>query len=113
MADFPKINAECPEGGQCEVYSRDAYLGSAGVVQCRKCSQVYAATGWQPRVCQHCEKPYGQSLHDPCIGELPPHPEHGRVTMACCGHGDDDKAYVAYEDTTRIWGPIDGSVTRR
>ena len=112
MSDFQPTNAktaQCRLGGLCELYSRDSYLGGyrgLGIAQCKKCSQVYEAQQWVKRVCAHCEKPYGESLHDPCLGELPPDPEHGRVTQACCGHGDETQAYRIYADATRVNGLI-------
>ena len=109
MADSPPMNGNLPScrlGGPCALYSRDSYLGSYGIVQCHRCSQVYEPTGWTPRVCAHCELPWGESLHDPCLGGLPPDPVHGRLTQACCGHGNPDRAYRIYADATRINGVI-------
>ena len=42
------------------------------------------------RKCGHCNKPSTPEGHDPCIGTLP------GVINACCGHGDDDQAYVQH-----------------
>lgn len=79
----------CRLGGPCQLVSRASVLGvdKPQVAQCLRCSIVYEATGWQPRVCEHCDLAWGESLHDPCLGELP------NVTEACCGHGDPSTAY--------------------
>jgi hypothetical protein len=63
-------------------------MARVGIAQCVDCSQVYEATGWRERVCDHCRLPYGESLHDPCLGTLE------GVTEACCGHGDPSRAYM-------------------
>lgn len=91
----------CRLGGECDLVSRDHLFGRPGIAQCRKCSQVYEATGWTHRVCPHCEKPYGESLHDPCLGTLE------GVAEACCGHGDPTKAYVSYRDGRRVTGAVE------
>ena len=84
----------CRLGGDCELIGREAIFGprNPGIVQCLKCSTVYEAAGWVPRYCAHCEKFWGESLHDPCLGTLE------GVTMACCGHGDLTKAYRMHAD---------------
>lgn len=48
---------------------------------------VWGESGWCPR----CEQdvPSGPDL---CIGMRP------GVLEACCGHGDNEKAYVSYQD---------------
>jgi len=46
------------------------------VVDCKKCGRAYAPSA-EP---------------DPCIGMLP------GVVEACCGHGNDTKAYVMFEN---------------
>ena len=83
---------ECRLGGPCHLVSRESALGyndrySAGVAQCVNCSQVYEPVAWQPRACGFCLMPYGESLHDPCLGTIPD------VTTACCGHGDESERY--------------------
>ena len=78
-----------------ELVSRDDLLGGVGVAQCLRCSQVFEATGWQPRACAHCDLPYGESLHDPCLGTLE------GVVEACCGHGNESRRYVSYADGRR------------
>ena len=47
-----------------------------------------------PRPCIKCNQHVGPSRHDPCIENLP------GVKFACCGHGDEYYAYVAFEDGT-------------
>lgn len=86
---------DCRLGGACDLVSRDAIMGGAGVSQCVRCSQVYEALAWRPRVCAHCGMGYGESLHDPCLGELP------GVDGACCGHGDASRRYIYYTDGRR------------
>jgi hypothetical protein len=78
----------CPDG--CAMVSRDDLLGRVGVAQCQTCSRVWETTGWGPRVCGHCGKAWGESLHDPCLGQL------DGVAQACCGHGAEEKAYRIY-----------------
>jgi len=85
-----------------ELISREVVLGdhAPGIAQCLRCSQVFEATGWQPRVCAHCGLAYGESLHDPCLGTLE------GVMEACCGHGDESRRYVSYADGRRegaVW----------
>lgn len=46
------------------------------------------------RACGHCRRPNRADGHDACIGHL-----RGAVN-ACCGHGDDDSAYVQFPD---VW----------
>ncbi|KKN03224.1 hypothetical protein LCGC14_1109780 [marine sediment metagenome] len=50
------------------------------------------------RPCGVCLVATGPSGHDPCIGEVP-----GAIN-ACCGHGNDDEAYVQYPDGVRLDG---------
>ncbi len=50
------------------------------------------------RSCGICLKATGPSGYDPCIGEVP-----GAVN-ACCGHGEDEEAYVQYPDGVRLDG---------
>lgn len=88
----------CRLGGACTLVSRDAMLGRIGVAQCVRCSTVYAATNWAPRVCAHCGLAWGESLHDPCLGTLE------GVTQACCGHGNPSLAYRQYADGRIVAG---------
>ena len=89
---------ECRLGEECDLISREGIYGLPGLAQCLKCSIVYEATGWQPRVCSHCSLPYGESLHDPCLGII-----EGAVE-ACCGHGNESRRYVSFADGQRIEG---------
>ncbi len=50
------------------------------------------------RSCGVCLEPTGPSGHDPCIGEVP-----GAIN-ACCGHGEEQEAYVEYPDGVRVSG---------
>ena len=77
-----------------QLVSRADVMGHPHVAQCALCSQVFEAT-WHPRVCAHCDLPYGESLHDPCLGTLE------GVAEACCGHGDESRRYVSYVDGRR------------
>lgn len=85
----------CRLGGDCDLVSREQLLGFPGVAQCTQCSQVYETTGWAPRTCAHCLRPYGESLHDPCLGQI-----EGAIE-ACCGHGDPTRAYISFTDGRR------------
>ena len=69
-----------------EVYGQNARDG-IGVAQCANCSIVYEPAAWRPRQCDHCGLLWGESNHDPCLGEIP------GVRTACCGHGDPSKRY--------------------
>lgn len=80
----------------CELLSCDQLLGRVGIAQCLKCSQVYETIGWLPRHCAHCDKDWGESLHDPCLGRIE------GVIQACCGHGDPTKAYQVFADGRRV-----------
>ncbi|SET42081.1 hypothetical protein SAMN05216389_1116 [Oceanobacillus limi] len=53
---------------------------------------------WQQRACGHCHKHATTEGHDACLGTLP------GVMNACCGHGQDDEAYVQFLDTSIIRG---------
>lgn len=80
----------CRLGGECELVSREGIIGRPGIAQCLRCSQVYEATGWQARRCDHCGMEYGESMHDPCLGEIE------GAAEACCGHGDESRRYVSW-----------------
>lgn len=54
------------------------------------------------RACGNCNKEKiidGFEEYDGCIGKL-----SGNVMNACCGHGDEDDAYVQFNDESRISG---------
>lgn len=59
--------------------------------------QLVSAT-WESRPCGHCGRHYTEEGHDGCLGTLP------GVNNACCGHGQDLDAYVAYENGKRLSG---------
>lgn len=50
------------------------------------------------RTCGHCHRPDTPEGHDGCLGTLP------GVRNACCGHGDDEAAYVQYDDGREFRG---------
>jgi len=41
--------------------------------------------------CSKCKKPANKDGHDGCLGTLP-----GDIANACCGHGNDNLAYIQY-----------------
>lgn len=47
---------------------------------------------WEKRPCGKCGESFSDDGHDPCIANLP------GVRNACCGHGDEQAAYVQFED---------------
>lgn len=47
--------------------------------------------GYEKPVCGHCELGRTKEGHDGCIGTL------GGVKNACCGHGEDDVAYIQFD----------------
>ena len=50
------------------------------------------------RDCAQCGQASTIEGHDACLGELP------GVVNACCGHGDEWKAYVVLENGERLGG---------
>ena len=48
-----------------------------------------------PLGCAHCKLRCGPKGDDPCIGHVG---APGEVMNACCGHGEEDGAYVQYRD---------------
>ena len=50
------------------------------------------------RDCGHCGKRNSIEGHDGCLGTLPD------VMNACCGHGEEQEAYIQYWDGCRIDG---------
>lgn len=48
------------------------------------------------RPCGHCGLKNTPEGHDGCLGTLP------AVMNACCGHGNQNEAYVQFHDHTRI-----------
>lgn len=47
--------------------------------------------GYEKKVCGHCNKKRTSEGHDGCIGTLE------NVKNACCGHGEDNVAYVQFD----------------
>lgn len=43
--------------------------------------------------CDHCGLKATKEGHDGCLGELP-----GPVMNACCGHGQDEVAYIQFDN---------------
>jgi len=50
-------------------------------------------------ICGKCKKLPTKEGHDGCLGTLP-----GKIMNACCGHGNDEQAYIQYWDKKRIAG---------
>ena len=50
-------------------------------------------------ICGKCKKGPTKEGHDGCLGILP-----GPIMNACCGHGNDDQAYIQYWGGKRIAG---------
>lgn len=61
------------------------------------------ATNWNKRPCGYCGLHNTIEGHDACLGTLP------GVMNACCGHGDDECAYVQFLDCHSVHGK-DGRV---
>lgn len=64
---------------------------------------VYSDTGGlvsddPVRVCGFCSMQQTFKGHDGCLGTLPD------VMNACCGHGDDNTAYIQFSNGTRLAG---------
>lgn len=54
--------------------------------------------GHDTRPCGHCGLQRTREGHDACLGTLP------GVANACCGHGEQNEAYIQYEDGRHISG---------
>jgi len=50
------------------------------------------------RKCGNCNGESRKDGHDACVGELPD------VMNACCGHGNDEEAYIQFWDKSEIRG---------
>lgn len=50
-------------------------------------------------ICIKCKKGPTLEGHDGCLGTLP-----GLIMNACCGHGNDNQAYIQYWNGLRISG---------
>lgn len=53
---------------------------------------------WQDRPCGKCGKFYTKKGHDACLSTLP------GIMNACCGHGENNEAYVQFLDGISIYG---------
>lgn len=51
-------------------------------------------------ICGKCKKGPTLEGHDGCLGTLP----SSYIMSACCGHGNDDLAYIQYWSRVRISG---------
>jgi len=60
------------------------------------------------RECNGCQRDVSGDMvgPDPCLGRLP------GVKNACCGHGIDGSAYIAFDNNTAVYGTIDSVNTR-
>lgn len=64
---------------------------------------IYADRGipvswWKDRPCGYCGLANTAEGHDGCLGILPD------VMNACCGHGEDNSAYVQFKDGESVHG---------
>ena len=50
-------------------------------------------------ICVKCNKGPTKEGHDGCLGTL-----KGDIMNACCGHGNDDQAYIQYWNDERLAG---------
>lgn len=50
-------------------------------------------------ICAKCNLPPTDEGHDGCLGTLP-----GPIMNACCGHGNDNQAYIQYWGGLRVSG---------
>ena len=53
---------------------------------------------YRERPCRHCGRPQTEEGHDGCLGTLP------GVMNACCGHGQENEAYMQFLDGKSING---------
>lgn len=53
---------------------------------------------WMRRPCGYCGRHNTADGHDGCLGVLP------KVINACCGHGQEDDAYVQFNDGSSVYG---------
>ena len=60
------------------------------------------ASGGQLYPCAHCGLPPTPEGHDGCLGTL-----QGDIKNSCCGHGNDNQAYIQYDGDVGI-GEDDG-----
>ena len=78
-------------GHRVEIWDGVAYYCDTG--------EPTATTARRP--CGRCGQDDTPEGHDGCLGELP----RDIVMNACCGHGEDDLAYIQYWDRSDIRGP--------
>ena len=52
------------------------------------------------RSCGHCGIANTNEGHDGCLGVIP------KVMNACCGHGQNDEAYIQYWDGSDVRGDV-------
>lgn len=57
-------------------------------------------TAGNHRPCGHCGKPDTPEGHDGCLGTL----DKSLVMNACCGHGNQDEAYIQFWDGSELRG---------
>jgi len=53
---------------------------------------------WESRPCGHCGLYNTAEGHDGCLGTLP------KVSNACCGHGQENDAYLQFANGSRVSG---------
>jgi hypothetical protein len=61
-------------------------------------TKVPTVQEWKERNCGHCGLSNTPEGHDGCLGTLP------GLMNACCGHGEDTRAYVQFLDGSGIHG---------
>lgn len=62
-------------------------------------SDTRTSTLGAERPCGFCGRERTKEGHDGCLGTLP-----GPIVNACCGHGQDEEAYIQFSDWTRVHG---------
>ena len=53
---------------------------------------------WKTMPCGRCGKTFDKNGHDSCLGELI------GLMNACCGHGNDEEAYIQFLDGNCVRG---------
>jgi len=56
--------------------------------------------GYEKDVCTHCDKKRTKEGYDGCLGTL----DESIVMNACCGHGEDNTAYIQFWNKERVSG---------
>ena len=67
-------------------------------VWCYSDNRIPTCSEWKTRPCGHCNKHNTLEGHDACLGTLP------KVMNACCGHGQNNEAYVQLLNGQSIHG---------